>query len=252
MNDGYQYNYSESIESVESMYHREVRIKKAKKTIAVITDYYGNISNLSLLDIGSSTGIMTNEYSKFFKKVIGIDLDYKAINFANKNFKNENLKFITSPIEESNFGDSSFDVITCSHIYEHVPSYQVLMDNIFRMLKPGGICYFAAGNRYKIIETHHRLPFLSYLPKKIANKYIRLFTNQSEYYENLLSYRNLKKLVADFEIIDYTLKIIRNPSEFFADEMLIERTPKYYLANILSTLGYFLIPTYIWILRKPN
>jgi len=251
MNESYQYNYSENIESTNSMYDQDSRVKKAKKTLSVLSDYFGNISNLKLLDIGASTGIMTNEYAKYFKNVVGIDIDTKAIKYAKNNFNRENIEFIASPIEESNLDNASFDVVTCSHIYEHVPSAEVLLENIFEVLKPGGVCYFAAGNRFQIIETHYRLPFLSYFPKKIANKYISLFTSHDEYYENLKSYRNLKKLVKKFEVVDYTIKIMRNPSKYSADDMLNENTVKYYFVNFLATLGYFFIPTYIWILKKP-
>ena len=252
MSKSYQYNYSERIESINSMYDEESRVKKANKTISILKDYYKDLSSLTLLDIGASSGIMTYEYAKYFHKVIGIDIDKQAIEFATKNFNKNNIEYLVSPVEESNLNENSFDVITCSHIYEHVPSAEILMENIFKLLKPGGVCYFAAGNRFKIIETHYKLPFLSYLPKKLANLYLRMFTNNSEYYENLLSYRNLKKIVNKFEIIDYTKKIIREPSKFFADEMIVEKSLKYYVVNILSSLGYFLIPTYIWVLKKPD
>ena len=252
MSKSYQYNYSEHIESINSMYDEVSRVKKANKTISILKDYCKDLSSLTLLDIGSSSGIMTYEYAKYFYKVIGIDIDKQAIEFATKNFNKNNIEYLVSPVEESNLNENSFDVITCSHIYEHVPSAEILMENIFKLLKPGGVCYFAAGNRFKIIETHYKLPFLSYLPKKLANLYLRMFTNNSEYYENLLSYRNLKKIVNKFEIIDYTKKIIREPSKFFADEMIVEKSLKYYIVNILSSLGYFLIPTYIWVLKKPD
>ena len=69
--------------------------------------------------------------------------------------------------EELDLPKASIDVITCSQIYEHVPSDKNLMKVIIGLLKPGGVCYFAAGNRFKIIEPHYKLPFLSYLPKKL-------------------------------------------------------------------------------------
>ena len=248
MDREYQYSYSEL---KPSMYEFDERIKKANKTVLVLKDYLKKTSNLTLLDIGSSTGIMTNEYSKHFKNVTGVDLDTNATDFANKKFGRENLKFICSPIEELNLPNSSIDVITCSQIYEHVPSDKILMDAIFRLLKPGGVCYFAASNRFRIIEPHYNLPFLSYLPKKAANLYITTFTSHDEYYENLKSLRNLKKLVLKFEKIDYTLKIIKNPSVFSADDMLREKTLKFYLFNLIAKICYFIIPTYIWILKKP-
>ena len=249
MDKKYQLNYSELKPSV---YTENERIKKANKTISVLKDYFNEISSLSLLDIGSSTGIMTNEYAKHCQDVTGVDLDTTAVKYSTNQYQRENLKFICAPIEEIDFPDSSYDVITCSQIYEHVPSDEKLMKEILRLLKPGGVCYFAAGNRFKIIEPHYNLPFLSFLPKKVANVYIRLFTKHDFYYENLQSLRNLKKLVSKFEIIDYTLKIIKYPSRFSADDMLLEKTLKYFLFNAIAKVFYFMIPTYIWILKKPN
>ena len=43
---------------------------KANKTILILKDYLKSTSKLTLVDIGSSTGIMTNEYAKCFKTVI--------------------------------------------------------------------------------------------------------------------------------------------------------------------------------------
>lgn len=245
----YQFNYSQL---KPSMYENEVRVKKANKTILILKDYLKSTSKLTLVDIGSSTGIMTNEYAKYFKTVIGVDLDEQAVIYANEKYGAENVRFISSPIEVVELPESSVDVVTCTQIYEHVPSETILLDSIYKLLKPGGVCYFAASNRFKIIEPHYNLPFLSFLPKKVANVYIKIFTTHDEYYENLLSLRNLKILVSKFEVIDYTLKVIKNPTKYSADEMLKENTLKYFLYNIISKLFYFLIPTYIWILKKPE
>jgi 2-polyprenyl-3-methyl-5-hydroxy-6-metoxy-1,4-benzoquinol methylase len=201
----YQFNYSQL---KPSMYENEVRVKKANKTILILKDYLKSTSKLTLVDIGSSTGIMTNEYAKYFKTVIGVDLDEQAVIYANEKYGAENVRFISSPIEVVELPESSVDVVTCTQIYEHVPSETILLDSIYKLLKPGGICYFAASNRFKIIEPHYNLPFLSFLPKKVANVYIKIFTTHDEYYENLLSLRNLKILVSKFEVIDYTLKVI--------------------------------------------
>jgi 2-polyprenyl-3-methyl-5-hydroxy-6-metoxy-1,4-benzoquinol methylase len=248
MNRNYQYNYSGKH---VSMFDQQIRVKKAQKTLSVLNDYLKETLDLTLLDIGSSSGIMTMEYAKQFKKVIGIDIDKRAIEFAKKNNKTNNIEYLESPIEDSGLKDETIDVVTCSHIYEHVPSDLVLVDEIYRLLKPGGICYLAAGNKYNIVEAHYKLPFLSYFPKKVADAYIRLFTDEKEYYEKHRSLSGLKKLVSRFNIHDYTLKIIKYPSKFSAEEMLKERTFKYYFYNFIALFGYFLIPTYIWILEKP-
>lgn len=246
-------NYQENYSNISNeMYEVNSRKIKANKTIIVLQDYLNSTVNLNLLDIGSSTGIMTNEYSKHFKTVTAIDIDSKAIQYAKERFKTRNITFINSPIEEANFQPESFDVITCSHIYEHVPSSEILMEHIYNLLKPGGVCYFAAGNKFQIIEPHYKLPFLSYLPKKAADQYIKIFTNQEEYYEKHYSLKNLKKLTSKFKVVDYTLEIIKSPSKYSSTEMLKENTLKYIIINLLSKILYPIIPTYIWILEKPK
>lgn len=127
-----------------------------------------------------------------------------------------------------------------------------MFNKIYELLKRGGVCYFAAGNRFKVIEPHYNLPFLSYLPKKIANVYLSIFKKEKYYYENLMSLRNLKKLVKNFEIHDYTLEVIKHPSKYSANEMITEGSLKYHILNFVAKKFYFIIPTYIWILRKPS
>ena len=247
----YQYNLSNKH---QSMFDADMRVKKASKTLAVLKDFLTDLHDLTLLDIGSSSGIMTKEYSIFFNRVIGIDIDSKAVNFARKNFQTKNIEYFVSPIEESEFKPETVDVITCSHIYEHVPSAEVLFNKIYELLKPGGVCYFAAQNRYNlnIIEAHHKLPFLSWVPKKFANYYIRLFTDEKEYYETHLSYRNLKKLVNKFQINDYTLEILKYPIKYSAEEMFTDGSFIQRLYIYIGKTFYVFFPTYIWVLKKPN
>ena len=73
------------------------REKKAKTIVAVLSDYLrSDLKPFSVLDIGSSTGIIANYLSKYFGKVVGIDIDKNAIAYAKNNFKKENLAFYIS------------------------------------------------------------------------------------------------------------------------------------------------------------
>lgn len=58
------------------------------------------------------------------------------------------------------FPNNSFDVVTCSQVYEHVLDGGRMMDKKFCVLKLAGICYFAAGNLLAIEEHHHQLIFI--------------------------------------------------------------------------------------------
>lgn len=246
----YQYQDKFSEQHVE-LYDVYVREQKAKKILAVLSDFFNNpLNNLSLLDIGSSTGIMTHLLSKKFKRTIGIDIDKKAVEYAQKRFENNKLKFYVQDCMNINYPDNSFDVVNCSHIYEHVPDSKRLMDEIYRVLKPGGVCFFAAGNRFVFMEAHYKLPFLSVIPKFLAHKYIKLFNRADFYYETHLTYWGLKKLTSKFEIFDYTLEIIKNPVKYSATEMIKENSFSQFFYLFVMKIAYFLCPTYIWLLKK--
>ena len=249
-NRKYQYNFSKMLH--QQMYDYEGREKKAKTMLAVLSHYYSTgLNHLSALDVGSSTGIITNYLASYFQNIIGMDIDGPAVEFAKKQFKQQNLEFRIGSSLNMDFTDRTFDVVICAHIYEHVPDAKLLMDEIFRVLKVNGVCYFAAGNRYRIMEPHYNLPFLSAVPRPLAHPYVRLAGRSKYYYEKHLSYWGLKKLVRQFDLIDYTRHIIKQPVNFGAEYMIRPNSNKAKLAKFISKRVYWLCPTYIWLLRKP-
>lgn len=237
----------------EAMYDRENRERKAKTIVAVLSDFLrSDFQSLSVLDIGASTGIIANYLSKYFGKVIGIDIDKPAIEYARNNFIKENLVFQMGDSMHLNFPQNMFDAVICAQVYEHVPNTNRLMQEIHRVLKQGGVCYFAAGNRLNIKEPHYNLPFLSVVPRQLAHIYLKIAGKGEFYQEKHLSYWGLIKLVRNFERIDYTEKIITNPQFFHADYMIQKNTVKARLARFIVQYFYWLCPSYIWLLRKPD
>ena len=252
MSRGYQHDFS-SLHG-DSMYDKEARERKANTMIRVLSHNFGeeNIAQMSLLDVGSSTGIIDNYLSRAFAEVTGIDIDTMAVEHAKKAFANESLHFCTGDAMSLDFPDNSFDVVICSQIYEHVPDARQMMDQIFRVLKPEGVCYFAAGNRLSIEEHHYKLPFLSVIPRPLGHLYLRMAGKGSYYYEKHLSYWGLKSLVASFDIIDYTGKVINDPEGFDVAYMLEPGSRKQKLAQFIVQRLYWLCPGYIWLLKKPG
>ena len=248
----YQHNFSRMVDG--AMYKHQGRERKAKTIIAVLQDFFGQtpLPSLSLLDVGSSTGIIDNYLADHISKVTGIDIDKEAIQFAQTKFKKHNLQFKVDDLMDLSFPDNALDVVICTQIYEHVPDAHKMIMEIFRVLKPGGICYFAAGNRLTLMEPHYRLPFLSLLPRPLAHIYMKLAGKGNYYHEEHLTLPGLKKLVSNFIVHDYTEKIITHPKKFNVDYMLAPESSKYKIAKFIINYAYWLCPTYIWILKKPN
>ena len=247
--DPYQYGFSEL--HSDAMYDREGRSRKARTMVAVLGDFFGSdLKSLRLLDIGCSTGVIANVLSDHFGHVTGIDIDQPAVAYASEKFRKDNLSFLTSDSLNISQPDNRFDTVICAQVYEHVPDAVRMMEEIHRVLKPGGVCYFAAGNRLQLIEPHYNLPFLSIMPRKMAHAYIRLAKKGDSYFEKHLSYWGLKRLVHGFDSIDYTRKIIENPEKYYADYMLLEGSLKQRVAKNIIKYAPWFSPGYIWLLKK--
>lgn len=246
----YQLNYA-SLKP--SMYDKKSREKRAYRMIRTLGSYFGeeNLSSMTVLDVGSSTGIIDNILSSKFKKVVGTDIDEGGIAYAKKNFKKENLEFYLDDAMNLSFRDNTFDIVICAQVYEHVPDQSKLFSEIYRVLKSGGVCYLAALNKLRILEPHYNLPFLSWLPKSIANIFLKITRKGDFYYETLLTHWQLQKLNRKFNIVDITRKIITNPNRYGYEDALTAKFLISIFIKILSPFYKFFSPTFFWLLVKP-
>jgi len=243
-----QYGFSEHYSEIA--FSRSGREKKAQKVLAILRDAIGPLEGLRLLDIGCSTGFMTRCYARQFGSVVGTDIDLPALRHASAEAGDSNLDWLLMDSQNLAFRDDSFDVVTCTHIYEHVPDAEQLMAEIHRVLKPGGACFFSAGNRFSMIEPHYRLPLLSVIPRPIAHIYLRMLGRGRHYYEKHLSLAGLRRLVRRFEVVDYTVRAVRAPDRFEAEDVIRPGSLKQIISLGLLRVAYGLCPTYLWVLRK--
>jgi ubiquinone/menaquinone biosynthesis C-methylase UbiE len=246
---GYQKDFSKV---APILLDKDNRAQKAKKIAGIINEYTGgDTGELRCVDVGSSSGIITSFMPDMFKMTIGLDIDFGAVRKGSEDFSDkERLFFLVGDSMSLPFADDSIDVIICNQIYEHVPDAKRMIDEIYRVLKGSGFCYFGAGNRLVIKEQHYGLYFLSYLPKWLADIYMRITGKGEKYYEELYTYFGLKALVKRFEIVDFTLKIIKNPKKYNTSDMIKEGSIITRLPSFLYRLLYFAIPSYVWILKK--
>lgn len=221
--------------------------------VAVLEDCLeGTLAGSEILNVGGSAGVIDNYLADHAKKVVSVDIDTRAIQHAKTTFTKSNLDFQVADALNLPFGDASFDVVVCSQVYEHVPDPVRMFSEIQRVLKPGGLCYFAAGNRLMWNEPHYNLPLLSVLPRPLAHLYIRAAGKADHYYEKHLSYWGLRKLTAGFSMLDYTRKLISEPDKFHTAYMLPPGSLKSRVASIMSQLMYWALPGYVWVLQKKN
>ena len=233
------------------MFDRVNRERKARTMLAVLEDYFdGSVAELAVLNVGGSAGAIDNYLADHCRRVVGIDIDDKAIEHARSNFEKDNLEFQVADALDLPFDTASFAVVICSHVYEHVPDPYKMFAEIHRVLRPGGVCYFSAGNRLMWNEPHYDLPLLAAIPRPLAHVYIRLAGKADYYHEKHLSYWGLKKLVADFSLVDYTKRLISESGTFHTEYMLPPGATKTRVANFIANSVYWAMPGYIWLLRR--
>lgn len=234
-----------------SMYDVDGRGRKAETALRVLRRVLGDrVEQSRLLNVGSSSGIMDAVFATEFGDVVGIDIDQAAIEHARSHFQRDNLRFEVGDGLNIPFPEASFDVLVCSQVYEHVPDQPRLLAELERVLKPGGVCYFAATNRFILMEPHFRLPLLSWLPPALADAYLRAAGKGERYYERMRSYPALRRLVARFEIVDYTAAVLDDPAAYAFDYLVRPGSITQKVSRFIARRLPWICPGYLWILRK--
>jgi len=166
----------------------------------------------SVLDVGCGEGVVSLSLAPYSKCVLGVDIHEANLELARREAERlgiTNVRFRRlsaydlRPIER-------YDVVILSDVLEHVRDQRLLLERCVEMMVPGGVMYLNTPNKWFPLEPHLRLPFLSYLPKGVANHYTKAFGKGS--YENyhLLSYGQFRALL-DSLPIRYVLKTQPNP-----------------------------------------
>jgi SAM-dependent methyltransferase len=228
------------------MLDEPARRRKAAKILAVLGHFLGrsDLSGLQVLDIGCSAGFISDELRKAGAKVIGLDIDEPGLARARARF-GEHVEFVQAPGHAIPLPSASVDVVIFNHIYEHVPNPDTVIAGIRRVLRDDGLVYLGLGNRLGIMEPHYKLPFLSWLPKGLADRYVRLAGRADSYHETFRTHSGLRRMLSGLQVWDYTYPVLAHPDRFAAEDLVPRRLrrmpPSFWRA--MSPV----IPTYIWV-----
>ncbi|MGD9602992.1 MAG: class I SAM-dependent methyltransferase [Gammaproteobacteria bacterium] len=246
---GYQHGYSAMHPEVTDS---RSRLRKARTAQIVIEESLTRpLDGLRVLDVGGSSGVMAEHFAACGCSVVAIDIDEDAIAAARNRASTTHVDYRVGDAMALDFADASFDLVLCCHVYEHVPDATRMMAEIERVLRPGGICYFAGGNRLAWREPHYGLPLLSVVPRVLAHWYLRAAGRGTHYHEKHLGFWGLKRLVRRLEYRDATAAMIDDPVRYGIDYQLVPGSLAHRLARVVIHAFPWACPGYIWMLRKP-
>jgi len=88
------------------------------KFIGKVKKKLDTIEYNSVIDIGCGEGFLLQKISLNGKKIVGIDINEKALKLARKNFPQ--ATYVKSDIYKIPFKPNSFDVAICLEVIEHL------------------------------------------------------------------------------------------------------------------------------------
>lgn len=151
------------------------------------------------LDIGSGFGMYAQELAKHIKKVVAVEPFTGAYEKAIKLNRLKNIQFINALIEDYR-GNEKFDLAISLTTLEHMPKAEESFQHVFKCMKKKSLLYITAPNKLWPVEPHYALPFLSWLPLRLANVYLQLTGKGVSYKDSSysLTYNGMKKLFNRF------------------------------------------------------
>jgi 2-polyprenyl-3-methyl-5-hydroxy-6-metoxy-1,4-benzoquinol methylase len=242
------YEYQDHFYSqCEGVRDPEIRKSKAQKIAKLLVRYTPFcLSSAVCLDVGCSSGIITAEVASLCKLTLGVDYDEVGLNAVESDVR-ATAHFLRGDAMGLPFRENSMDVIVCAQVYEHVPDADVLFEELYRLLKPGGVIFFSGPNWLFPIEPHYFLPFLHWLPARAADLYLRVTRRGSHYYERSCTIGALRRKLNRFVIRDVSSDVVVSAVSAKCNALgwILKHLPDLFWKSICLFL-----PNFNWILFK--
>jgi ubiquinone/menaquinone biosynthesis C-methylase UbiE len=107
--------------------------------------------------------------------VIGVEPDPSFVRSA-ETFLGSPKKILEGSAEEIPLPSNSQDLIICESVLEHVDSPTKSLDEIFRVLRPGGVAYVVTTNRHQVSLRGHNgeynVRYFNWLPDIVKESFV--------------------------------------------------------------------------------
>ena len=171
----------------------EVFLRKVKKHVHM---------GASILDYGCGTGRISMMLGKEGYQVQGIDPAVEHIQMAASLNQSSHVGF--NVLSNFNAPASSFDAVVSSSVFEFVPDPEQYINDIYRLLKPGGKLIISFPNTFSLWRVYSKIRFgkrynhFKFQTTRKKSKIIALFQKHkfkkvggTEYYESAFDHKGL-------------------------------------------------------------
>lgn len=133
-------NFADQFDSKMNMYDTNKRVQVIFDEL--LTE---DITGKTLLDAGCGTGWFSKRACEKGAKVVSMDLGEGLLAQVAKKCDSER---VVGSILEIPFPDNSFDYVVSSEVIEHTPDPKKAIQELYRVLKPGGVMVLTTPNKF--------------------------------------------------------------------------------------------------------
>ena len=173
-------------------------------------DLVGDYSGKTILDLGCGIGVFSKDFSVKAKKVVGLDISEKCIEYAKIKNSSDNIDYFTMDINNLNLNKEKFDIVFSDMVFNYIEDYNKLLLNIYELLNDDGIVVFsqvhpistASLGESSWVQDSNRLRFQLDNYSNVSKRYRNYFEGNFELY-----HRRFEELINiaiknNFEIVE--------------------------------------------------
>jgi 2-polyprenyl-3-methyl-5-hydroxy-6-metoxy-1,4-benzoquinol methylase len=231
---------------------RTSRAFKAQKIIAIV-GLRRFLSCRRILEVGCGSGLIASTLATMGTG----DLTVDAVDVVDSRVEKNGYRFSLVQGTTLPFDDAVFDLVITNHVIEHVGNEQAQLAHlaeVTRVTADDGTIYFAAPNKWRLVEPHYRLPLLSWFPAGVSDTYLRT-VRRAEYYDCFP--RSRRHYIHLFETTgleygDRTVAALRQTLALEHPNHVATKIVNTACPDWLLALGRPIVPTLIFLLQKTS
>src|SRR3972149_5236107 len=104
------------------------------------------LNGKKFLEVGCGLGYFSEKAASLGAIVTGIDIGGKLVEKSKQRIPSG--KFLVASASKLPFKDESFDIVLCTEVIEHVDDQSQAIEEMFRVIKEGGILVITSPNRF--------------------------------------------------------------------------------------------------------
>jgi 2-polyprenyl-3-methyl-5-hydroxy-6-metoxy-1,4-benzoquinol methylase len=132
--------------------------------------------SFDVLDVGCNAGTLCTAWARARHRAHGLDINGPLLEVARERTRTEGLDidFRLGSAIQLPWRDASMDVCVALELLEHVEDWQACVNEMMRVLKPGGVLCITTTNVLCPKQNEFNLPLYSWYPATLKRRYVRL------------------------------------------------------------------------------